>query len=330
MKINISELRKLINKTVQTLYTKDQAELITDVLMFGELSGRPSHGLLRLLKGNFGIFTPTKPGRIKVIKKTKVSILIEGNGNPGLLVAPIAMNEAIKLGKKYGIAVVGTKGSINSTGSLSYYCEKIAKENLICLILTHTSPFIAPFNSLEKLFGTNPIAFGIPSEKNPLIFDMSTGATTFGAIAAAKSQGKRLPENVAINNRGDITTDPDEAITGAIVPFDNSYKGSGLGMMIEILGGLLPGASFLGKNEKNGWGNLFLVFSPNLLTNLNQFKKDVKKFIETLKNSKTKDSLKVRIPGENTLKVRDQNLKKGSIDVNEETIEKINAYLINS
>ena len=252
MKIKISKLRKLINKTVQTIYSENQAELITDVLMFGELSGRPSHGLLRLLKGNFGIFTPKKPGKIKVHKKTKVSVKIDGNGNPGLLVAPIAMGEAIKIGKKYGIGVVGTKGSINSTGSLSYYCEKIANENLICIILTHTSPFIAPFNSVERLFGTNPIAFGIPSSKNPLIFDMSTGATTFGAIASAKISGKKLPENTAIDMEGNPTVDPYKAEVGAIVPFDNSYKGSGLGMMVEVLGGLWPGASYLGKNEKDG------------------------------------------------------------------------------
>lgn len=327
MKIKITDLRKLILKTTSTLYTRSQAELMTDVLMFGELSGRPSHGLIRLLKGNFGIFTPKKPGKIKIHKKTKVSYSIDGNGNPGLLVAPIAMQEAIKLGKKFGIGVVGTKGSINSTGSLSYYCEKIAKENLICLIFTHTSPFIAPFNSVERLFGTNPIAFGIPSSKNPLIFDMSTGATTFGAIASAKISGKNLPENTAIDIDGNPTIDPHKAEIGAIVPFDNSYKGSGLGMMVEILGGLLPGASFLGKNEKNGWGNLFLVFSPDLLTDKNQFKKDMKRFIETLKASKTKDKVKVRVPGENTLRIRDENLRKGSIEVNDETIKKINAYL---
>lgn len=328
MKIKISELRKLINKTVLTLYSKDQAELITDVLMFGELSGRPSHGLLRLLKGNFGIFTPKKPGKIKINKKTKVSSLIDGNGNPGLLVAPIAMQEAIKLGKKYGIGVVGTKRSINSTGSLSYYCEKIAKENLICIIMTHTSPFIAPFNSVERLFGTNPISFGIPSSKNPLIFDMSTGATTFGAIATAKSLGKKLPENVAIDEEGNITTNPEKAVSGAIVPFDNSYKGSGLGMMIELLGGLWPGAGFMNEFSTKGWGNLFMVFSPDLLTDTSEFKRRVKKFTEALRNSKTRDGQKIRIPGENTLKIRDENLKKGSIEVNDETIKKINLYLV--
>ncbi|MGI8420325.1 MAG: Ldh family oxidoreductase [Candidatus Levyibacteriota bacterium] len=124
MKIKIEELEQLILLTLLTKYTLEEANLIKDVVLFGELSGKPSHGLLRLLKENFGVFTDTIKGKPVLIRKTDVSTLIDGNGNVGMLMGSLAMQEVIKLGAKHGIGIVGTKGSVNSTGSLSYYSEK--------------------------------------------------------------------------------------------------------------------------------------------------------------------------------------------------------------
>src|SRR5947209_7413826 len=137
MKIKISDLENLVTKVLLTEYSEEEANLIKDVVLFGELSGRPSHGILRLLEESYGVFTNSIQGNPEYIRKTKVSTLIDGKGNVGMLVGSLAMEEVIKLGKKNGIGIVGTKGSINTTGSLSYYCEKIAKENLIAIIFTH-------------------------------------------------------------------------------------------------------------------------------------------------------------------------------------------------
>jgi L-2-hydroxycarboxylate dehydrogenase (NAD+) len=236
MKIKINELENLITKALRTEYSQEETNLIKDVVLFGELSGKLSHGILRLLRENYGVFTDTIQGKPEYIRKTKVSTLIDGKGNVGMLVGSLAMQEVIQLGKANGIGIVGTKGSINTTGSLSYNCEKIAKENLIGIIFTHCTPMMAPFSSKKALFGTNPLAFGIPSIPQPIIFDMSTSAITFGTMAKYKAEGKELPPNVAIDKEGNLTRDASQAIDGATLAFDNSYKGSGLAMMVEILG----------------------------------------------------------------------------------------------
>src|SRR5882672_1398216 len=222
MKIKISELDNLVLKVLLTKYTPKKANLIKEVLMFGELSGKPSHGLLRLLPKSYGTFTDTITGEPEFIKKTKVSTEIDGQGNVGMLIGSLAMQEVITLAKEHGIGIVGTRNSVNSTGSLSYYCEKIANENLIGIIFTKSVPVIAPFASKKALFGTNPIGFGIPSTPHPFIFDMSTSAITFGSIMNHKLKGKLLPKDVAIDNEGNMTTDPEKAIEGATLAFDNS------------------------------------------------------------------------------------------------------------
>lgn len=85
--------------------------------------------------------------------------------------------------------------------------------------------------------------------------------------------------------------------------------------------------AFAGKNEEGGWGNTFMAFNPNLLLDLSQFKTKVHTFVETVRNSRSKDDKKVRIPGENTMNTRDQNLKSGSVEAPDELIAALNNYL---
>jgi len=321
--MEIKALRSLILSVLLKKYRRVDANLMTDVILFGELSGKTTHGLIRLFVGESSILAQKPKGKPEIIRKSKLSILIEGNGNPGMLVASLAMKEVIKLAKKSGFGIVGTNGCFSSSGCLSYYLEKTANENLIAIIMAHSPLAICPYGGVEPLFGTNPISFGIPANPRSLIFDMSTAAISYGAILRAKTLGYKLPENVVLDKEGSFTTDPNKALAGAIVAFDRSYKGSGLAMMVEILGGLWTSADFVGKNTIGGWGNLFMVFSPDLLLDVNQFKDRVSKLIETVRNSRTKDGDKVRIPGELTISTRDLNMKRGTVEVEDRLIQEL-------
>lgn len=327
MKIKVSHLEDLVTKAILKKYDPEDAKRISDVVLFGELSGKTSHGLIRLLIGDSSVFAQNPTGKPRIIKKTKFSSLIEGNKNPAMLIASLAMSEVINLAKENGIGMVGTKGIHSTSGCLSYYLEKIGRENLIGIIMARSPNDAVPFNSLEKLFGTNPVGFVFPTNISPFIFDMATSAISYGAIIKAKTNGQKLPENVAIDKEGNATTDPSEALEGGILPFDRSYKGSGLGMVVEILAGVLTGAGFTDINNKNGWGNLFLAFSPKILSDEADFKKNIHKLVERVRNSKTRDGKKVRIPGEKTLETRDQALRKGEVEVDDELIAKVKNFI---
>ena len=317
MNIPIAELESTITQILQQKYDRDDASHIKDVILFGELSGKKSHGIVRLIVGNTSVMAQNPSGKPEIIHKTKVSSVIEGNLNPGMLVGSMAANEVTRLAKENGFGIVGTHGSNSSSGCLAYYLEKITKENLIAVLMAQSPQSTIAHGGIEPMFGTNPLSFGIPAIPTPIIFDMATAAISRGAMIKAKELGEQLPKNVAIDHDGNPTTDPDKAIEGATLSFDNSYKGSGLAMMVEILSGLWPGADFVGKNPSGRWGNTFMAFSPDLLTDTEVFKQKTKILIETVRHSKTKDGHQVRIPGENTLKTRDQNLASKHIDIDE-------------
>jgi LDH2 family malate/lactate/ureidoglycolate dehydrogenase len=326
MKIKISELEDLIKKCLRTKFDEEETNLISEVLMFGQLSGKTTHGLVRLLVGSSVLSSPknTKP---VINSKSKLSSLIDGNNNPGMLVGALAVNEVIKLAKDRDFGIVGTHNSTSTSGCLSFYLEKIAKANLIGLIMAQSPASTPPFGGIEPLFGTNPISFGFPTDSQPLIFDMGTSAISFGAILKAQATSTKLPEGVVLDAEGNPTTDPEKAIHGATLPFDGSHKGAGLAMVVEILSGLWPGADFSGLNKAGGWGNTFIAFSPNLLSNPEEFKNKTSQLIDRIKHSKTKTSSQIRIPGENSLNTRDQAFAAGTVDVDEKLITLAQNYL---
>ncbi len=327
MKIKIKDLNKLIKEALLTKYSMKETDYMLPVIMFGELSDTKSHGLIRIASMASGILKLRTNGKPKVIKKTKTSFLIESRGNPGMLVGPIATELLIKTAKKYGFSVVGTKESQSSTGSLTYYAEKIASKNLIGIVMARATSDVAPYGGVEKLFGTNPIAFGIPKKKSPLIFDMSTSAIAYGVVARAKKLGKKLPENVAVDKYGKMTTNPLDVEEGALLTFDNSYKGFGLSMMVEILAGILPGAGYADFNAKDGWGNLYIAIDPNMLGDVDLFKDRVCKLIERVRNSKSTDGNEIRIPGENRIAKRNESLKRGWVEIDKEIYNDINDFI---
>lgn len=321
--ISIKELRSLVLKALGKRYDQEQSEKIADVLMFGELSGHSSHGVIRLFSGECSILSQQSNGKPNIRHKTKVSSLIEGNANPGMLVGSLACDEVIRLAKDSGFGLVGTNTSFSSSGCLSYYLDKIAKANLIGVVMAQSLYSTPPHGGIEPMFGTNPIGFSFPTDSDPFIFDMATAAITFGDLLKAQELGQQLPENVAIDKDGNKTTSPDAAIDGATLPFDDSYKGAGLAMVIEILAGIWPVASFAKYNQEDGWGNLFIAMSPELLSDTETFKRKVRNLIESVRNSKTLDGSKIRISGESTMAKYRANLERGEIELDDLLVEKM-------
>ena len=68
-------------------------------------------------------------------------------------------------------------------------------------------------------------------------------AAAKGKIILAAKKGQQLPEGWAMDRRGRPTTDPQEAIDGLVMPL-GGHKGYALSLMIDLLCGILTGASF--------------------------------------------------------------------------------------
>ena len=160
------------------------------------------------------------------------------------------------------------------------------------------------------MLGTNPIAFGMPSSRGPVVLDMGTSAFMGTELALRERLGQLLPEGVAIDPDGQPTRDPTAARLGALLPF-GGYKGYGLGFIVQALG-VLAGS---GMDPDGDDGYLFVVFKPDLLVPLDEFKREITALIDRIKSVPRAPGVEeIRIPGERAFTSRDRLLREG-IDV---------------
>jgi LDH2 family malate/lactate/ureidoglycolate dehydrogenase len=63
-------------------------------------------------------------------------------------------------------------------------------------------------------------------------------------ISLARNQHRPIPLGWALNQAGEPTTDPQEALDGIILPMAE-HKGYALAAMVDMLSGVLTGSGFL-------------------------------------------------------------------------------------
>ncbi len=323
MKIKIDELRNKIEKVLSSkYYSAEQAKAIAEVLVYAELTGKNTQGIVKL-SGTQPIQNIKPKSEPKIIKETKLSVLIDGGGNPGALVSHMATKKVIEKCDESGFGIVGTNNTFSSTGVIGFYANEISKHGFIGIIMSGSPGAVAPFGGIDPVFGTNPIAFGLPTQEWPIIFDMATSAITWYGLVRAKALGQKIPEGLAIDHKGNLTIDPDEAMKGAILPFDKSYKGSGLCLMVEVFTGPLVGAAFADYNYGDGdWGNVFIAIDPELLIGREEFKKQNSELIKRVKSSrKAKGADKIHIPGWKGMETKEKLEREGEVEIEDELLK---------
>ncbi len=151
--------------------------------------------------------------------------------------------KAITAACENGTALLTIAHSHTAT-AMGYFTGHIARAGLIGLGMTNASPTVAAPGGRKRVIGTNPIAFSVPDGQGGVAmqFDFSTSATALGSITMAKEAGQAIPEGWAVDDRGQPTTDPDAALSGALSSA-GGYKGWGVGMMVELLAAAMTGST---------------------------------------------------------------------------------------
>ena len=220
----------------------DDAAIVADVLVFADLRGTHSHGVLRMAHYESRI----RRGGVNLTPNlTLQSIrpavgLVDAQGGMGHVAAKFAADASVRLAGEHGIALVGVKNG-SHCGALAYYVDLALQRKFAAIVSVNTDACVIPFGGKEPYFGTNPFAFGFPGETQSILLDMATSEVAFGKIFYAKEQNTPIPEGWAVDKSGAPTTDPHAA--HALFPF-GGVKGYGINLMVEALTGLLVGGVF--------------------------------------------------------------------------------------
>jgi LDH2 family malate/lactate/ureidoglycolate dehydrogenase len=307
IRLSVAEARDHSERALRGIgYDLKEARIIADHAVDAALCGYEYSGLAKILNipEHRRFKRPRRP--ISVLRETEASTLYDGGNNVGMLVMHHAAQAAIEKAAGRGVAIVGVTNSWMS-GRSAYYVEMIARADLVGIHTAASARSVAPFGGTRPALGTNPIAFGMPSAHGPIVFDMGTSAFMGTDLAYRERLGQALPEGVAVDAEGQSTRDPTAARLGALLPF-GGYKGFGLAFIVQALGVLAGSALDPDKDD----GYLFVVFKPDLLIGLDDFKEQVSELVDRIKATPCRPGVsEIRIPGERAFGSRERALREG-------------------
>ena len=296
--------------------TPEYSALVAKLLVKAELAGYGSHGVGRVRQYVNGIKNKIlDPVAVPEITMDLPSVAkVDGKRAFGQVVAKTAMETAIGKARETGLAMVGAFNS-NHVGRLSDYVKMAADNDLVGLMMCNGGgPNVAAHGAKNKVFGTNPMAFAVPSRHGrTMVMDFATSAVTEGNLRVFSNRGESLEEKVVMDKDGNFTDDPKAFFEGgATVPIGR-HKGSALSAIVEIMAGVFTGArcsSFDGYVDGNGI--MIKVMKPDLFRPRDEFDDDVELFYQKVTTAHKMNGVdKIYFPGEPELEDVDRYSKEG-------------------
>ncbi len=314
------------------------AALGAEVLVDADLAGIESHGIAHLpwhpgYAPGFdrGIVNP-KPA-VAVLRDSPVAATWDADGGMGIIVGQKAMAAAMEKARVTGLGTVAVRNG-RHFGAAGYYAHMAAKQDMVGMAMCNVPPIANAAGGLDRVYGTNPIAMGAPVEGgHAFLLDMATTAVAAGKLEIAMRQGKPLPAGWAVDATGADTGDPTILRQGgALLPLGSrletsSYKGYGLGLMVDILTGVLSGAGsglFIDRAVLTQ-GFWFAAWRIDAFRDPAEFKAEMRRMVNHIRATTPQPGVPaVLIPGDPEAAARADREANG-IPLDAETIELLDA-----
>ena len=317
-----------------TIFTRlgapcEYAELVVDTLIEANLVGHESHGIHYVTRYaeriKNGIIDPT--ARPEVTNETPSTAIIDGHWTFGQVTATKAMRLAIEKAKKTSISAVGAI-HCNHIGRLGAYSMLAAESDMVGFLMANgVHPVVQPFGGASRVFGTNPISVAAPAgEQKPFLLDFSTSAVAEGKVGMAAMNKTKIPLGWIVDNDGHDTDDPlDFSLqngsvgeNGRLLSFGarDGHKGYCLTILMEILGGILPGAGSIADEDTHLHENGLLAIALDIkrFTPLQRFKNRMDSLFKKVHSAPVNPEFQyseLQVPGEYEWRNREKRLSEG-------------------
>ncbi len=316
----------------------EDAANAANTLIEADLRGIGSHGMARLDRFyvrtlETGLVNP-RPEWI-VHAESPSTATIDAGGGLGLSVGVRAMDMAIEKARAVGSGWV-TVANSRHFGAAGVYATRALGHDMIGISMTNTGPIVLPAGGAEPRLGSNPIAVAVPtSDGTPFIFDAATSVVSAGTFDTYHRQGKLAPVGWGLTEDLQPLRDPARGPGGRrLLPLGSdlehaSYKGYGLGMIVDILCGMLsgmgPGLAIAGSGQAGGYqsAHFFGALRIDAFTDPSSFKQAMSEYMDTLRETPPLPGVDaVRVPGDieaETIRER----KKNGIALYEDSVQSL-------
>lgn len=279
------------------------AETVVRVLVWANLRGMDSHGVLRIPnyvdRIDIGEMNATPDMRVE--KETAAALVVDVDHAIGPVGMVYAMERAIAKARQSSIGWVQVRNATHM-GAIGYYTRMAAEADMAGLVMGASVPNMAFFGARTAGVATSPIAIAAPGRaRASLMLDMSTAEISIGKLAYARDAGETLPPGCALDADGNPTTDS----ARAVLPMPlGGPKGSGLALMFECLTSLMVGnplveTKITGSNTRHRQNALCVAIDIAAFTDADGYKADIDAMVDALKTLPPAAGVdEVLVPGE--------------------------------
>lgn len=286
-----------------------EAGALVEALIWCDVRGHQTQGfyLLPVLLKRLRLGLLRSPSGMEWRQTGPSTGIVDARHGFGQIAGRLAMDNAIRLARDTGAGIVAVKDS-NHFGAAGYYAARAAEQGFLGFCYSNSMPKVAPHGGRYRLLGTNPFAFSCPRRSgSPVIIDLATGASAGSLVSHARRMGLPLPADIALDRAGNPTTDPYEVDAGGCLLPAAGAKGYCLGLLVEILSGVLTGAavapdvgSLFGNLDRHvRCGHMCMAFDITRFLPLEEFTERLDGLLTVLRAVAPREGFEaVRIPGD--------------------------------
>jgi ureidoglycolate dehydrogenase (NAD+) len=227
--------------------SESSASIVADVLVWADLRGVESHGVMRVSRYleliDAGDLNPR--AALTVSTETPAAVLLDADRSAGPVAMTSAMAAAVGKARDAGVGMALVRATTH-TAALGYYTLMAAQEGMAAVALSGSSPLMVYHGARAAGVSTSPISIAVPGgDRGPLLLDMGTGLVSMGKLMQARKTRRPIPEGWAVDGQGSPTTDPQ----AARIPLPlGGPKGSGLALLIECITSLVVSNALLAES----------------------------------------------------------------------------------
>ena len=272
------------------------AAIAAKALVAADLRGVDTHGVIRFSPHAWYVKWLTEGSmtarpKIRIITENASAALVDGDCGMGMVIGCRAMKMAIEKARSSGVAMVGVRNS-RHYGMSAYYAMMALPHDMIGIAMTNASRQVVPTFGRAAKYGTNPMCFAVPADKQlPFVLDMATTTAAAGKLELAARLGKSIPSGWALDENAASTTDPRAAQKARrLLPLggtreSGSHKGYGLAILVEILCGVLTGTITALNTNQDPRGHFFAAVRVDAFRPVTEFKRDMDRLISDLRST---------------------------------------------
>lgn len=309
----------------------DDALIAANALVRADLRGVDSHGVSNMLRlylssCRSGIINPQP--NLQILRETPATANLDSDRGLGVVVAPKAMEIAIKKAQDVGVGMV-TVCNGRHLGMASYHAMMALEHDMIGVCVTTASPQVVPTFGAVPRMGTNPIAVAAPAKREPpFVFDAATSVIAASKLTTARRLGAKLLGGWIPDDRGTPLMAEVEALAhpmAAVLPLGStremsSHKGYGLACVVDILSGILSGGGYGMFPGRPYNYHMVAAYRIDAFTEVDGFKEMMDNFLQTLKETPPAPGCdRVLVPGQLEEEIEEDRLVNG-IPLHEEVI----------